>query len=109
MNLWISPVQFVGRSRTATGTGTLIDVEVLAEQALLVLWLDCRGEGVGTNLERWGNNCSCLGSGSALALSIRKDNREVGQENGSGEEHPHHPTLNKHSEDDANHANDLRN
>ena len=109
MNLWISPVQLVGRSRTATGTGTLVNVQVLAEQALLFLWLDCRGECFGANLERWGNNCGCLSRGSALALGIGKDNREVRQENGSSEEHPHHPTLNKHGKDYANHANDLRN
>jgi hypothetical protein len=94
--------------RVTSGTRALIDVEVLTEQALVFLWLSRGLEGVGADLESGGNNRGRLGGGAALTLSIGEDNREVWQEYGSSEEHPHHPTLNKHGKDDANHANDLR-
>ena len=108
MNLWVSPVELVSCCGTASCTGTLIDGQILAEQRLFFLWLGSRGEGVGANFERRSYYCSCLGCGFTLALSICKDYREIRQEDGAGEENPHHPPLNKNCKDDANHTNDLR-
>jgi hypothetical protein len=108
VDLWIAPTQPMGSSRIAAGSGALIDVEILTEQRLLFLWLSGRGERVSADFESRCYNGSGLGCGSALALRIREHYGEIWQENGSGEEHPHHPSLNENSEDDANHTNDLR-
>ena len=107
MNLWVSPVEFVRSCRSASRARALIDGQIRAEQKLFILWLGCRSESVGTNLESWSDYCGGLRCGFTLALSVGEDYREVRQEDGSGEEHPHHPALNKNGKDDANHSNDL--
>lgn len=107
MNFWVSPVEFVRGCSSASRARALIDSQIWAEQKLLFLWLGGRSESVSANLECWSYYCGCLSCGSALPLSIGEDYREVRQEDGSGEEDPHHPALNKNGKDDANHANDL--